>query len=38
MLVVLKVDSHRRGFPFAANHPAVGLMVARLAQECRLHR
>eukprot|EP00775_Hariotina_reticulata_P003525 gene3525-3794_t len=38
MLVVLKMDSQRRGFPFAANNPAVGVLLARLAQECRLHR
>lgn len=38
MLVVLRMDSQRRGFPVAANNPSVGVMVARLAQECRPHR
>ncbi|KAF6261120.1 hypothetical protein COO60DRAFT_810130 [Scenedesmus sp. NREL 46B-D3] len=38
MLMVLRLDSQRRGFPVAANSPALGLMLARLAHECRLHR
>jgi hypothetical protein len=38
MLMVLRVDSQRRGFPIGANNPSVGLMMARLAQECRPHR
>jgi hypothetical protein len=38
MLMVLRLDSQRRGFPVGANNPSVGLMMARLAQECRPHR
>jgi hypothetical protein len=38
MLMVLRLDSQRRGFPVGANNPSVGLMMARLAQESRPHR
>lgn len=33
--MVLRMDAQRRGFPLAQNNPAIGLMLSRLAQECR---
>lgn len=35
LLMVLRADSQRRGFPLAQNNPSVGIMLARLAPDCR---
>ncbi|KAI8469532.1 MAG: hypothetical protein J3K34DRAFT_279073 [Monoraphidium minutum] len=38
LLVCLRADTSRRGFPLRANTPSAGLMAARLARRCRLDR
>ncbi|GBF93385.1 hypothetical protein Rsub_06423 [Raphidocelis subcapitata] len=35
VLVVLRADTQRRGFPLRCNTPSAGLMAARLARRCR---